>query len=194
MKHREWMALGALVFLIGCGGPPPRTYVLDAAIGAVPGVTANDNRPVVELTRVTVPDYLDTTDIARRDGRNAIAISRTGQWGERLSSGTARALSTALAQIAPSVRIVRTSLSARTARALTVEVETFEPRADGQCVLTANWTILADDRRTILASGHGTFVSRIQDGSADTAIVSAMADTVTQLARPIAAALTRTNR
>ncbi len=194
MKHRAWLAAGLLALPIGCGGPPPRVYVLDTAAGAQPAIAAADTRPAVELTRVTIPDYLDTTDISSRDGGNGISISRTGQWGERLSVGTARALSATLARIAPSLRIVRTSLSARDARILSVELEAFEPRADGQCVLVAHWTILSGDRRTILASGRGTFVSRIQGRSGDAAVVAAMADTVTQLAGPIAAALTQTSR
>lgn len=194
MKSHTLIAIGTVAFLIGCGGPPPRVYVLGAALDARPGVTSEDTRPVVELARVTVPDYLDTTDISRHDGRNGIVTSRSGRWGERLSVGVARALAAALDQIVPSIRIARIALSSRPGRALLIEVETLEVRADGQCVLTANWTVLTDDRRSIVASGRGTFVTQIQDGPEDAAVVAAIGGAVEKLARPIAAALTRAAR
>ncbi|MSP03536.1 MAG: hypothetical protein EXR07_21225 [Acetobacteraceae bacterium] len=84
--------------------------------------------------------------------------------------------------------------SGRTARELPIDIEMFDVRADGRCVLTGRWTVLGDDRRTVMTTGKATIVTmmpRSADGIADPAIVSAMADAVEQLAVPVATALTR---
>ena len=41
------------------------------------------NLPLLLLPRVSVPDYLDTTDMMIRDGQNELRVSQTGRWGER---------------------------------------------------------------------------------------------------------------
>ena len=64
----------------GCSlsGPPPAEYVL----GAMPAATGNSllqtEFPVVEVKRVRLPDYLDTTDILERRG-NQLVPSATGR-------------------------------------------------------------------------------------------------------------------
>src|SRR3974390_3262476 len=80
--------------LTGCGsaGPPPVIYVLGAPPLAAVSSELLVGRPVVELKHVTVPDYLDVSDIMVRQSANALTSSQTGRWGERLSVGITRAL------------------------------------------------------------------------------------------------------
>ena len=47
--------------------------------------------PVVELKPVSLPDYLNSTDILLRDGQNELTASPTGRWGERLLARRDRA-------------------------------------------------------------------------------------------------------
>ena len=49
-------------------------------------------RSGLQLQRVLVPDYLDTTDILLRVGTHELHESTSGRWGERLSLGITRAL------------------------------------------------------------------------------------------------------
>jgi len=63
--------------------------------------------PVVELKRVQLPDYLDTTDILERRG-NQLVPSSTGRWGERLSAGFSRALTGSLAARLPRMIVTAT--------------------------------------------------------------------------------------
>jgi uncharacterized lipoprotein YmbA len=189
------LALGALLILMGCSsGSPPTTYVLNTPADAVEGVAAETGRPVVELRTVSLPDYLDTTDIFVRDGSNELKSSQTGHWGERLSVGIADALIASLTRHLPAVRVTHAPLADEASRQLRVDVEAFDMRPDGHCVLTARWTVLGDDRRTVEAAERGTFVTLVP-GTAekltDASIVSAMAAAVERLADRIANTLDR---
>jgi uncharacterized lipoprotein YmbA len=101
-------------------------------------------------------------------------------------------LTASLSRRLPSVTIINTTLSGRPGRMLQVDVDAFDTRPDGRCVLTAHWTILQDDRRTVLRAERGTFVAMTPAGSvSDAAIVSAMEDAIDQLANRIASDLGR---
>jgi uncharacterized lipoprotein YmbA len=186
------LALISLLILLGCSSGTQRgIYVLSAPADDVAGVHTEDGRPVVDIRTVSLPDYLDTTDILLRDGRNELKASETGRWGERLSVGITDALIAALARRQPMTRVLHKPLSGQPARDLLVDIEAFDIQAGGQCVLTARWTILQDDRRTIDAAERGTFVTKTAGSVTDAAVASAMAEAVVQLADRIAADLSR---
>ena len=81
-------------------GPPPAEYVLGAMPAATATTLSQTGLPVVEVNRIQLPDYLDTTDILERRG-NQLVPSPTGRWGERLSVGITRALTASLAARLP---------------------------------------------------------------------------------------------
>jgi uncharacterized lipoprotein YmbA len=191
---KSHLLLAALIVLTGCSSSPvPSTYVLSAPADPIAGVHSEAGRPVVELPTVSLPDYLDSTDIFLRDGRNELKSSRTGQWGERLSVGITHALETSLARRLPGVLVVHTPLSGRPDRRLLVDVEAFDVQPDGRCVLTARWTIA--DSGTAAVAERGTFLTMTAAGSkgslTDTAVVAAMEAAVDQLADRIAVSLRR---
>ena len=104
----RWLLAAGSLGLAGCGsGPPPRVYVLGAAVNPIPGVTSEAGLPVVELKPVSLPDYLDTTDIQLRDGQNELKSSATGRWGERLSVGIAAALREDLTKQVPGIVVIQ---------------------------------------------------------------------------------------
>jgi hypothetical protein len=191
----KFLTLAVLILLAGCGSGTPRgIFVLSAPANDVAGVHAEDGRPVVDVRTVSLPDYLDTTDILRRDGRNELKASETGLWGERLSVGISDSLISSLTRRLPAVRVLHAPLPGQPARDVLVNVDAFDIRADGLCVLTARWTILRDDRRTVDTAERGTFLTKAQGAAGsitDAAVVAAMADAVGQLADRIAVDLSR---
>jgi len=190
----RFSALAMSIVLTGCAsGPPPRIFVLGTPADPVPSVAMRDRRAVVRLPNVSLPDYLDTSDILLRDGRNELTSSRTGRWGERLSVGITRDLAETLTGRLPDILIAHSSLPGRPARDLLVDIETFDIGPGARCVLTARWTVLGEDRRTIDSAGRGTFVATAADAT-DPAIVAAMTADVGQLADRVAAALGRDAR
>jgi uncharacterized lipoprotein YmbA len=192
---KSCLTLAALVILIGCSSSPlPRTYVLSAPADPVAGVHNEAGRPVVELATVSMPDYLDSSDILLRDGRNELKPSATGKWGERLSVGITHALEVSLGRRLPGILVTHTPMSGQPTRRLLVDVAAFDFQPDGRCVLTARWTVSGSDPQTVAIAEQGTFVTIAPTSAgafADSAVVSAMAAAVDQLADRMAVSLRR---
>jgi uncharacterized protein len=106
---------------------------------------------------VLITDYLDTTDILLRVGAHEIHESATGRFGERLSLGVTHALRSDLASRLPLYTIVLAQSAERPARQILFNVDAFDVRPTGRCVLVADWTILAADRRALLSADRGPY-------------------------------------
>lgn len=177
----------AIVGMMGCsvGGPPPNEYVLGAMPAATATTVPQTGVPIVEVRRVELPDYLDTTDILERKGSQLIPRP-TGRWGERLSLGMTRALTASLAARLPNMAVTATPPLVHPARQVFVDVAAFEPRDDHRVVLVAHWTV-TDGRQTLMAE-QASLVEPIE-GTDDGAIVAAMSRALDTLADRIAAGI-----
>jgi uncharacterized lipoprotein YmbA len=183
------VALASVV--AGClSGRARQIYVLDDAVGIPPDYEPAAGRTELQLERVLIPDYLDTTDILSRVGEHELHASSSGRWGERLSLGIMHALWADLAKRLPQYRVMLARPVKKSARQILLNVDAFDVWSSGRCVLAANWTILDTDRTAVLAAGHGTFVvpPAAAGKPTDGAIVSAMAEALRQLAASIAVA------
>jgi uncharacterized lipoprotein YmbA len=176
----------------GCAsGPAPRTYVLGTPMEAWSASAPPPEAPRLQLQRILLPDYLDTTDLVLRSGAHELKVSPTGRWGERLSIGLTDALAAALAMRLPQDAVALDPGGERAAWRMLVDVAAFDVWPDGHCVLNASWTVLARDPAAAAVSGRGTFdIAAAGPGPAgDAAIVSAMAKAVGRLADRLAAAV-----
>jgi uncharacterized lipoprotein YmbA len=175
----------------GCiSGRARQIYVLNDAVDTPLDSKAATGRTELQLERVLVPDYLDTTEILSRVGEHELHASSSGRWGERLSLGIMHALWADLAIRLPQDRVMFARAPEKSARQILVNVDAFNVWPNGHSVLAANWTILDTDRTVVLAAGRGTFiVPPDRSGKpSDGAVVSAMADALRQLAESIALA------
>jgi uncharacterized protein len=197
---KSCLTFAAVLVLIGCSSTPvPRTYVLSTPADPVAGVHNEAGRQVVELPTVSMPDYLDSADILLRDGRNELKPSTTGKWGERLSVGITHALEVSLGRRLPGVLVTHTPFPGQPVRRLLVDVVSFDFQPDGRCVLTARWTVSANDQQTAATTEQGTFVTTAPKsagagspaGFTDAAVVAAMTAAVDQLADRIGVSLRR---
>jgi uncharacterized lipoprotein YmbA len=152
--------------------------------------TESASGPVVQLRRVLVPDYLDTTDMIERVGRYQLKSSSTGRWGERLSLGITHALGSDLTIRLPTNTVTFDHPAEKSVRQILVSVDRFDVWRDGHCVITANWSILETHGGAVLAEGRGNFVTTpVRGGNpGDGAIVAGMADAVSELADSITSA------
>jgi len=175
----------------GCiSGRARQIYVLNDAVDTPLDSKAATGRTELQLERVLVPDYLDTTEILSRVGEHELHASSSGRWAERLSLGIMHALWADLAIRLPQDSVMFARAPEKSARQILVTVDAFDVWPNGRCVLAANWTILDTDRTVVLATGRGTFIVP-SDGSAkpsDGVVVSAMAEALRQLAESIAQA------
>ena len=191
MTSLRAIALAALISVAaGCISHRERqhVYALDAALDTPRDTQAAVQGPELQLQRVLVPDYLDTTDLFLRVDTHEIRESSTGRFGERLSLAVTHALRSDLAMRLPLDTIALAEPAEKSEPQILVTVDAFDVWQNGRCVLAANWTILEADRRAVLTADRGTFITAPAGGgiSDDAAIVSAMADAVRQLADRIA--------
>jgi len=179
--------VAAIFAMAACSlsGPPPTEYVLGTMPAATPAILPQTGLQVIEVKRVQLPDYLDTTDILERKG-NELIPRATGRWGERLSVGMTRALTASLAARLPRMVVTATPPLERPARQVLVEVAAFEPREDHQVVLVARWTVA--DNREVLVAEQVSLVEAIA-GTDDSAVVTAMSRALDELAGRLAAAI-----
>ena len=196
MSRRSMMLIALITVALtsavaGCiSGRARQIYVLNDAVDTPMDNKAAAGRTELQLERVMVPDYLDSTDILWRAGEHELHASSSGRWGERLSLGIMHALLADLAVRLPQDRVMLARPVEKSARQILVNVDAFDVSPNGHCVLAANWTILDTDRTVVLAAGRGTFLVP-SDRSAkpgDGAVVSAMAEALRQLAESIARA------
>lgn len=173
----------------GCSlsGPLPNEYLLSAMPAATATTVRQTGLPVVELKRVQLPDYLDTTDILQRRGIQLIP-SPTGRWGERLSVGMSRALTASLAARLPRMVVTATPPVERPSWQILVDVADFESRADKQVVLVARWSVADGASRHIIVAEQTSLVEPVA-GTDDSALVTAMSHAVQNLADQIAAGI-----
>ncbi len=192
LRHGLAVAMATTV-LTGCGALPlQRTYVLGDPPVPTLGVRSETGLPIVELKTVSVPDYLDSTDILRRTGSNEVVPSPTGRWGERLSLGITDALASALSRRLPKL-VITTTPASEPARRIFVDVERIDISAGGQCLVAARWRITGADGQATSTSKRGTF-SETAASADDPAVAAAMTRVVDQLADQIAATMEAESR
>jgi len=149
-----------VVFLAACQSSPSRLYLLNAQAAASPEtvVIAMSDFPASGLhlpltpsaasasaigVSVTVPEYIDRTDVVERTGGNELKTNPDVQWGEDLSVDAARVLAEDLAAELPSVDFMM--LPSRSHRPLDYEVDVeltrFETDTTGRATARGWWNI-----------------------------------------------------
>lgn len=191
MLWRAIMLVCLTLLVTGClSGRPRQVYALSDAPEGSLELTGVGTGPELQLRRVLVPDYLDSTDILIRVGAHELRESPSGHWSERLSLGLTRAMWADLAARLPAGAISLAQRPATATREILIAVDAFDVWSNGRCHLIANWTILDTDHKTALASGGGTFAATgVRDGAGDRAVVAGMATALGELANNIAAAI-----
>lgn len=168
-----------------------RTYLLRPASQVPIASTSNPSLPVLALESVRVPDYLDTTDLLLRDGEYRIKSSRTGHWGERLSSGVSEFLQAALARRMPGESLISARDGGDSTRKLSVRIERFDVWPDGHGVLVASWTIRYPSRVMTATPERAVveFPTTASPVTGDDGVVAAMDDSLDVLAGRIAVSI-----
>jgi len=148
------LLLGLLVS--GCGSSPPtRFYALDAVAAPDKPVAAPD-KPVaaqdkpaaapdtpLKVAAVHVPPALDRNEIVRGESHNELAISAQDRWAADFGEMARRVLTQDLqSRLPPEAVIAPDSPAPPDARGLVVDILTFQPQADGELVLSADWSLL----------------------------------------------------
>lgn len=200
-RNGVWLAVccatcALTLALVACrSGPPPALYVLgdsngSNATGALPtAVVTETNVPVLEVHRVLVPAYLDTTDIVTRSGSELVR-RKGSRWAERLSTGMTRALAAALGARLPSLTVTTLPPFGPAKLHVFVNIVAFEGQRDGQVILKASWSIVDGAQRELLAQSS-VFAQTVASPT-DNALVAAMDQSLDALADDLAGAVKST--
>ena len=200
------VALPPLLALLaaGCQSPPSRLYLLSSipatpqpqAAAAASGssrpapAAAHANGPVIGVS-VTIPEYLDRTDIIERTSANELKPVYDAQWGENLAVTAARTVSDNLATLLPSDDIMM--LPSRSRRSFDYQVNLdltrFESDPQGISTLAGRWSI-SDSEGVEKASGH-VLRKEPASGPGYDAMAAAMSRNLAAVSSDIANALQR---
>jgi uncharacterized lipoprotein YmbA len=157
MTNQKWVprmlgkgqALLAVVALAACASPPVILYTLVQSAVVGPETVLGRKATVIEVERVSLPDYLDTQDILIRRG-SALNASQRGRWASRLSLGATDLLTARLAQSRPNALVTDQPQIGTQAYRILINVSRLDIAADigalqGSAVLEADWTIVSSD-------------------------------------------------
>lgn len=184
---------GALCCLLlpGCAHTPtPHYYVLSAS-ASVANHSARSG-PRIGLGPVTLPDYLDRSQIVTRATGSRLELSNSHRWAEPLTASFTRTLLANLERELPDADIVvhpwRSALTIT--RQVQVEVTRFDGDANSAFHLSARWSVSTPDERDAYRTQHSDIDIPLAAKPDDyDALVAAANSAVAALAATIAAQL-----
>ncbi len=142
---RAFILCGATVLLLAaCASPPLTLYTLGAPSIAADAPPLGRRAMVIEVRRVTLPDYLDTQDIFVRDG-NRLERSSRGRWASRLSLGITDLLTGRLAQRRPDALVTDQPQTQAPSYRILVNISRLDVTTGGVATLEADWLIVPPD-------------------------------------------------
>jgi uncharacterized lipoprotein YmbA len=182
-----------LWIVAGCTGTsPPSTFYL---LSAVPESDrsmelASGAAPPIVLGPVTLPAYLDRTQIVTRAGDSELHIDEFHRWGEPLKDAVYRVLQENLSVMLGRADIYTYPQAPRTIEAVQVIIDVirFDIEAGGDAVLVAFWSI-ANERDGFPSEKRKAVHRATPPSPAPRDRVQAQSQTLRALSQEIAAAL-----
>jgi uncharacterized protein len=178
-----------------------RFYVLGALPAGTPPLkgTPNDKPLIVDLSSVTIPQYLQRPQIVTRVSQNQLVLSEFDNWGGSLEKNMLRSLAGNLSMLlaTPEIHIAARRVPTGTDARVEVEVMSYEYNPDGKVHLQVQWRLVDGDRdRTPILSRVSTFTSGPITGARDIpqivgAMTGLLGDLSTKIAEAIVAAAKR---
>jgi uncharacterized protein len=147
MKGLGRISVLGCVLLGACAAPPLTLYTL-----ATPSITTDARRPgkapiVIAVSRVTIPDELDTEDIVVREG-STLRRSRLGRWASRLSVGITGRLTERLGERYPKALVTDRPLTDTPSDRVLINIGRFDVSNAGVTTLDADWLVIPRDATT----------------------------------------------
>ena len=180
----------SLLGLSGCSSSPPtRFYVVPPLSGADAAPAAAQRDITIGVGPVTLPPYLDRSQIVTRASRARLLLGEFDQWAASLQDAVPRVLAENLSLLIPTDRVVLHPW-ARTTEPdyqVTVDVTQFDRGAGSEVVLAVRWSIVGANGKTLVM--RKSRFTAAAGGQEYEATVTAMGQTLDALSRDIAAAL-----
>lgn len=182
----------SLIMLAGCASSRPTSfYVLTALPSSETMMRASEatRGPAVGLGPVTLPKYLDRSEIVTRASQAKLNLGKFDQWAAPLQHSVSRVLAENLSMLIPTDHMVifpwqrSTSIDYQ----IVVDITRFDGERGEQMVLIARWSIIGtDNKELMMKKSHFSASPGSQNYEAT---VTAMSRTLEALSREMAAAL-----
>ena len=182
MVSRRLTLLALATLPAACSSPNPTLYVL----APIPGQVRTGAPRIVQLRAISIPHYLERSQIVRSSEGYRMDVLSNEWWGEPLDAMMSRILVQELTQRLPGGTIYGESGAISMPADATVEInlQRLDLDRDGAVLLVAQ--IAVDGKRT--ASRGVTFTQRPTDATTG-ALVAAMSAATAQLADTVASML-----
>jgi uncharacterized protein len=173
---------GATLLQSACTSVNPALYTL----AVVPGPVRRGGPRLIELRSVSLPRYLERSQIVRSSENYRLDVLGNDWWGEPLDAMIGRTLARALAQRLPgsTVYLENGAISAEPAATVQVNVQRLDQTAGGAVRLVAQFAVVRRSSDT-----RGATIEMPVRGATTADLVAAMSEAIGQLADRIAAAL-----
>lgn len=185
MMPRRFLAaaLGGMLILAGCAAPALVEYTLAPQAVDTADAPLGSKVTVIAVSRVSLPDALDTESITFRDG-SILRRSHSGRWATRLSLGITDRLTDRLAARWPQALVTARPLSETPTDRLLVNISRLDVNDTGIAILEADWMIVPGDPKRPVMRDRARFTLRGSVAS-DQDIVSLTGQLVDKLAAVI---------
>lgn len=164
-KITSYCSIATLALLVGCAAPALQYYTLTEG-GSLPKSTFSynsNNAPVIYISRVTVPDYLNTADITTRNG-NSLNHSVNGRMSSILSIGATGFITNLLTDKNPNLWITDQAPVSPPNYQIRISIRRFDLEAQsnktGTLTLEASWSIIPQNEKNPVTKQRTNFVKQ----------------------------------
>lgn len=140
------LAMLTALAVTACAARPLRLYILNDPAAPAPPGQLRPGAPVIEVNRLTLPDYIDTVDILVRHG-SVLERSDGARWASRLSILATNLLTARLATRARGALVTDQWRGTAPDYRVVVQVTRLDVTTAGVASLNAYWQIVPRDPR-----------------------------------------------
>ncbi|MDI2091092.1 PqiC family protein [Commensalibacter oyaizuii] len=188
-KLITYSAISIFTILTGCSAPPLKFYTLNETGPRQSERVSNytNSAPVIYVSQVTVPDYLNTTDIITRT-QSTLNHSPNGRMSSILSIGATEFITHVLADKNPNLFITNQTQIEPPTYQLMINISRFDVQEDasktGHITLEANWSIVPKNENQSIQKQRATFTAQSKLYN-DSDIIELEQNALTQLSTAI---------
>lgn len=195
MRALSHLALAVALCALGAGcltlasSQPTSFYMLSAMPQEDAEETPGTDKLVIGVGPVTVPEYLNRSQLVVRTGANELTLDEFHQWAEPLNDGIARILAANLTELVPVEAIYFPWRSNRSIDyQVMLQVASFETDQAGAATLDVGWGIWKPGTSERLVARSDVYrIDATASSYGDR--VNAMSQALEALSRDVAAAL-----
>lgn len=174
----------------GCASSPPSSfYKLNTLTEPHQDLQdrVNDSCLSIGIGPVTIPGYLDRSQIVTLYTKNKLRIADFHQWSEPLQDSVARVLAENLSKLLCTEYVVTFPLQGNLPIQfwISVDIYHFEGTSGEQAQLSTRWIIHEGEEKKIVKTKKSDYMKTLADGSYET-LVAAMSSLLEALSRDIA--------